>query len=224
MTATRFACALAFALAAGPALAQQPPPAPPPPVAPQAWAEPARPYLALQGAYVMPRDRGTTDGSSFEFDNGHAARIAVGSRFGLLRGEIEGGLTRYSVDRRVLAPISEAASGRFELWTLMANAYLDFPIGMQITPYVGAGIGAAHIRARNVAAPVFFSRTNDSDTVLAYQAMAGIGFQVAPQVHLTAGYRFFETGRPGFTDDIGGSYRINRPRAHLLEAGVRVEF
>lgn len=187
------------------------------------FAMPQEGYLSLQGAYVMPRDRSLDNGLGLEFDDGLAARVALGSRMGLFRGEIEGGLSRASIDSLNFG-LSTGASGRMDTWTAMANLYLDIDTPFAVRPYVGAGIGVAHHRARGIGPALGFARINDSDTVLGYQAMAGVSLELTPNFDLVAGYRFVQTERPRFSFDDGSSARLDRPRSHNVEAGVRFRF
>jgi outer membrane protein OmpA-like peptidoglycan-associated protein len=67
----------------------------------------------------------------------------------------------------------------------MANLFYDFNRGSSIEPYVGIGVGAARVGAG------IDGIGSDQDTVLAYQAMAGIAFGISEQLDLDVGYRYF---------------------------------
>lgn len=70
----------------------------------------------------------------------------------------------------------------------MANGYYDIPVQSALIPYIGAGIGLADVEMDGL--------RNDSDTVLAFQLMAGGAIPVSPTVALTAEYRLFGTEDP----------------------------
>ena len=78
--------------------------------------------------------------------------------------------------------------GHSNAWSLMLNGYYDFNRGGVVQPYLGAGIGAADVSADGAANILSF---DDSETVFAYQAMAGLGFSVTPQLTVDLGYRYF---------------------------------
>ena len=73
----------------------------------------------------------------------------------------------------------------------MANVFADLGEGF-VTPYVGAGLGLANVdvRAGN-SSPLIPVAFDDSDSVMAYQAMAGVTFSLLPLLEIDVGYRYF---------------------------------
>jgi len=100
-------------------------------------------------------------------------------------------------------------TGNDYLWSAsgMVNGALDFTVVPVVTPYVMAGLGFAVVDADDT----------DSDTVFAYQAGAGLGYEIGPAT-LFVGYRYFATTRP----DLGGA-KLDF-ETHNIEAGVRYGF
>lgn len=78
--------------------------------------------------------------------------------------------------------------GHANAWSFMANGYYDFNRGGVVQPYLGAGVGAANVSADAAANILSF---DDSETVFAYQLMAGLGFTATRQLTVDLGYRYF---------------------------------
>jgi opacity protein-like surface antigen len=111
----------------------------------------------------------------------------------------------------------------------LLNAYYDFKNQTAFTPYVSAGIGYMHNKAK-VDATVpgtgggAFSAKGKKNN-FAWQVGAGVGFEVAKNMNLEVGYRLFQkstkkinvTGT-NFTDSVKVKYQ------HTALAGLRVSF
>lgn len=100
---------------------------------------------------------------------------------------------------------SAKAHSSFRAGSLMVNGYVDLGTLAGFTPYVGAGLGATRISWSNVnavgscvdgvsgcagAASVSGRYPGDSDWRMTYALMAGVAYEVAPNVKLDLGYRF----------------------------------
>jgi outer membrane protein OmpA-like peptidoglycan-associated protein len=135
-------------------------------------------------------------GSRATWDTGFVAGGAVGYMVGNgLRVELEGAYRESGISQ--LYGVN-ASSGRISNITAMGNVLYDINTGTFVTPYVGGGIGVSYAQVRANPAPsatpqVFFG---DHDVVLAYQAIAGLSFQVTPAIALGVDYRFFGTMDP----------------------------
>jgi opacity protein-like surface antigen len=118
---------------------------------------------------------------------------------------------------------SGSTSGNSHAVSFMGNGYYDFKqLGGPVVPYVGAGIGMADVSMDGVSvngSPA----VNDSDLVFAYQAMAGVGYQLTPTDTIYTGYRYFATAEPGFTDSAGDHFH-SEFESHNLEIGYRLSF
>jgi opacity protein-like surface antigen len=98
-------------------------------------------------------------------------------------------------------------------FAVLANVWLDIPIGSGFTPYVGGGLGWADTSAEGAytcvtlcAVVVPFDFSEDG---FAWQAGAGVNFRVSPNMQLGVGYRYFQGPEPtavaplfGLTHDI----------------------
>ena len=73
--------------------------------------------------------------------------------------------------------------------SLMANLFYDFNRDGNWHPYLGVGVGGAQVSVDGGSGPITFD--DDDDTVLAYQALAGIAFPISDRLQLDVGYRYF---------------------------------
>lgn len=83
--------------------------------------------------------------------------------------------------------------GAVKATALMANLYRDFEVSERLRPYVGVGVGAAKVETKasgGVITPDYYT-FEGSDTVVAYQAMAGVAIGLTPRLELDVGYRYF---------------------------------
>ncbi|WP_047456843.1 outer membrane protein [Rhizobium rhizogenes] len=100
---------------------------------------------------------------------------------------------------------STKARSSFKAGSLMVNGYVDLGTLAGFTPYVGAGLGATRISWSSVNAvgscvdgtsncgggsSVSARYPGDSDWRFTYALMAGVAYEVAPNVKLDLGYRF----------------------------------
>ena len=100
----------------------------------------------------------------------------------------------------------------------LADLTLSLPIAhSKFIPYVGAGAGGSDsvFDAHSFTEPVSQNSVNDNEdnVVFAWQAFAGVRFQLNPKISVGLGYDFFMTGNPTFT------YPLSYPPTNL-----KVEF
>ena len=114
-------------------------------------------------------------------------------------------------------------------YLLMANAYYDLKLSAlgPFKPYVGFGLGVARV---NIMQDIFRESVNHNvhvntpRTSFAYQARAGIAYEVTRSWDLTAGYRYvhIDSGQyQRFGIDVGNVGALNN---HSLELGVAFKF
>ncbi|WP_341812248.1 P44/Msp2 family outer membrane protein [Wolbachia endosymbiont (group A) of Conops quadrifasciatus] len=157
------------------------------------------------GAKKKNADTGTTT------DLYKASFMAGGGAFGYkmddIRVDIEGLYSQLSKDTLEKAP-DPAIADSLTAFSGLVNVYYDIAIeDMPITPYVGVGVGAAY-----VSNPLATKATGDkaSGFGVAYQAKAGVSYDVTPEIKLYAGARYF------------GSYGANFGKAAKDDAGIKV--
>jgi opacity protein-like surface antigen len=123
-------------------------------------------------------------------------------------------------------------------WAVLNNVWMDLPIRDPITwafgrvpllepvtIYAGVGIG---LGVTEVSATDNVSAGSETNYKFAWQAGAGIAYEVTEYVTLSAGYRYFDLGQADLTlygagPDPFGDYTLD-VQAHEFIAGVRVSF
>ncbi len=184
-----------------------------------------------------------------QFENGYVVNGAIGRRFGSLRGELEvgyqssgvqshgnvraGGIALANEDAGVLITGSSnlgvtlgdlVADGQGDLSTLflMANMYYDLETGTSFRPYVGVGAGVGFV---DVAfSPSAVGIIDDNTTSFAYQAMAGVAYEVSPMVEIYAGYRYRATLDAEVNVSLFPATLDVENRSSNVEGGIRVSF
>jgi len=183
-------------------------------------------YGAGYGANTYVSDADMRGGGLTEsrFDSGYGVGFAVGmsmeeSGFAPDRYEAEIAFSGNEIDG-ISGPGAIPTGGDLVHVGLMGNAYYDIPTGTPIIPYIGAGLGLASIYYETDA--VF---ADDDDTVLAWQAMAGLTYapEQMQQVELYGGYKYLGTSDPSFGLAGGGSFDMEFDQ-HAVQAGLRVRF
>ena len=121
-------------------------------------------------------------GSSFDFDDDWMVSGGIG--YGFSNGfRAEGELSYRKNDLDVPTNNETTAT------SLMANLYYDFNRGGRWQPYVGIGAGYTQVDIEG----------SDDDSSWAWQAMAGIGYELNDRTTLDVGYRFFRADDLEFT-------------------------
>jgi OmpA-OmpF porin, OOP family len=93
-------------------------------------------------------------------------------------------------------------SGDVTTWTPMMNLMYDFKGLGAWTPYIGGGIGLAHIDIDG-ARPVDSSTMSGDEWAFAYQGIAGVGYQMTDNLGLFADYRYLDTSEANFKTAAG---------------------
>ena len=135
---------------------------------------------------------------------------------------------------------STKARSSFRAGSLMANGYVDIGTLAGFTPYVGAGLGATRVSWSNVnavgscvdgvsgcagAASVSQRYSGDSDWRMTYALMAGVAYEVAPNIKVDLGYRFSHiAGGDMFGDSAAGGTagRDGALSRHEIRVGLRI--
>jgi opacity protein-like surface antigen len=126
-------------------------------------------------------------------------------------------------------PCTSSDSSSVQAFLLLANAYVDLGTYNGFTPYVGAGIGGAHVKwdkLVNKDRDGEFEHDGDSNWRFAYAAMAGVSYCLTDTTKLDVGYRFsrIEGGRMfGYSTGAGPGYD-NGFNTHEVRAGLRYQF
>ena len=137
--------------------------------------------------------------------------IAYGVQAGYVRGELELNNSR-DIKRNYIDGLDH-----FRLYkhSVMANAYFDYLTCTPWTPYVGAGLGSAYLKADD-------GEQAKSVYNLAWQVMAGLTYDINSNWTLDAGYRYADLGR--IRKNSGDSVAKLTARDHEIMLGVRYTF
>lgn len=196
-------------------------------------------YVGVEGGAMLVEDIHFDVGASRDVvtQNNHVGYDVggeIGYDFGPFRAEAEVSYRRARVDSArtsallatgpgLVAPAGnyEQASGSTSALSFMVNGLLDFGEDNGLQGFVGGGAGVARIKDRlRVGAN---DTVNDSDTVFAWQALAGVRAPINRNVDVSLKYRFFNAPDVKLTD-IGGSQWKGRYRSHSLLVGLTYNF
>jgi OmpA-OmpF porin, OOP family len=116
------------------------------------------------------------------------------------------------------------ASGQREAHAIMTNVIYDFNLGWPVTPHIGAGVGAVDI-IDGVKAPGVGQVFNDNSWVFGYQGIAGIRYNLSPQLALDVDYRYLATTDGSFNvpGDPGLKYHSGYS-SHNILASITYRF
>lgn len=162
-------------------------------------------YLGVFGGYVAPEDMTWTSrvtGASADLALDESGM--VGLKFGYilpqaraLAVELEWNyMFEQNIPPQVIGGVRE--SGDVRLNNFLVNLILRYPEG-KVHPYVGAGIGASSMNIRNtesVGGTVYVAE--ETETGFAWQLLAGVNVELAPNLSADLTYRYFGT-KPDFT-------------------------
>ncbi|ORE91143.1 outer membrane protein [Aurantimonas sp. 22II-16-19i] len=136
-------------------------------------------------------------------------------------------------------------TSKASIWTIMANAYVDVGTYGRITPYIGAGIGAAHVSYSDSSTtencpecvptwvPYEGTHPGLSSWRFASSLMAGASVDITEQLKIDAGYKYTRiSGGKAFGYDSedtaygasGTQMEDNGFNIHTVRAGLRYEF
>lgn len=187
----------------------------------------AAPYVAGSVGYTFPETIGSSIGLEASTEGGYSLVGAAGYAFRNFRVELEGSYRESGVDEASGFGFSVQGAGDVSALSGMANVYFDpaFRVG-PLQPYIGGGVGISRFKAEEVEAVGIpgFEPVSASETGLAYQFMAGAGWQISEQAALTAGYRYFATPEIETTVDPFGPVEIDGLGLHAVEMGIRLRF
>ncbi len=138
-------------------------------------------------------------------------------------------------------------SSHASVWTAMANAYVDIGTYGRITPYIGAGLGFAHVKYDDMSNTISCggspcgsgdevyhgTHPGESSWRFASSLMAGASIDITQQLKFDAGYKYTRiAGGKAFgydeNDTENGASGVqghdNGFNVHTVRAGLRYEF
>ncbi|MDE1994961.1 MAG: porin family protein [Rhizobiaceae bacterium] len=205
-----------------------------------------RSYDPVGGDY----DSGHFDSDRFGGD--FSGGVGVGYQFNdLLRADITGDYFSGDFKGKISsdAPCAGGAAGTgcstkarssFTAGSLMLNGYVDLGTLAGFTPYLGAGLGGTRVSWDHVnvvgscvggvagcggAASVSNRYSGGSDWRMTYALMAGVAYEVAPNIKVDLGYRFSHVAGGdmfGSSSADGTSGRDGALSRHEIRIGLRI--
>lgn len=166
----------------------------------------------------------STSGGSVTIDMEDGWSQSVGGGYAFSNGvRIEGEISRRANDLEPL--VDNLDEGDITATAGTLNVFFDFNRDGRIQPYVGAGLGFANLDldAYNAANPEVI---HDSDSVMSYQLMVGVGIVLSEQLTLDIGYRHFEASDLEFDGTDSGIPTVfsSDYNHQSLSAGLRWSF
>lgn len=179
-------------------------------------------YASMAGGVNLTSDSditGTGINITADFDHGGVLAGAVGYKFpsGI---RVEGEFSYRDNEVDSVSGVT-TGSGNVNSFAFMGNVLYDIG-NARVVPYIGAGIGLARI-GFDAVSPVGASVVDDSDTVFAYQGIAGLAMPINDLVALTLDYRYFATSDPGSATNAGVSVEGEYAN-HSIMLGLRFSF
>lgn len=208
--------ALASTAIAGPALARD-----------KAW------YIGVEGGAAIVEDikftiAGVPDAATAKQKKAYDVDGIIGYDFGMFRLEAEvaykesradtytNSVTTFRATGIAPAPAGTGAySGKTNALSFMINGLLDFGDEDGLQGFVGGGAGVARVKFSNYSINPGGSFLNDSNTVFAYQALAGVRAPLSDHIDVGLKYRFFNADRVDVVDALGRAER-GRFRSHSI--------
>lgn len=164
----------------------------------QAQALEVNPYISAKLKYAVMDNSADVDAEDDIYayqlrfdadDNVFGGSMAVGVSIpvanGAFRSEIE--YSKNADAEKTHHFAGDSYKAKLESQSLLANVYYDFNTGTKLTPYVGAGIGGAKIKAS-------LNGEGIDDTTFTWQISAGVAYALTDKLSLDAGYRFIDYG------------------------------
>ena len=157
-------------------------------------------YIGAEGGWTGLPDRtdnilGVTSVTA-RFNGGFNAGVRGGWEWGPWRFEEEYSYRRNDA-RDLLGNnfIINGISGNRHTNSIMTNVLYDFTLGYPITPHLGFGVGAADV-FDGLKLPGIGQFFNNSSWQFGYQGIAGIRYNLNPNLTVDLDYRYFATTQP----------------------------
>lgn len=229
---TFYAVALLAAQATAAAAADYSPPPPPPPL-----VQPL-PLIGLNGWYL----RGDVGYAWGLIDGADAAPGFTSPSDSTLGNVVTGDLgvgykwrwIRTDVTFDYLAPMgytgmvvtSGDVTAKISAASALFNGYIDLGTWYGLTPYIGAGVGAAYVSTTDYASTVAppFTSGDHHQWNFTWAAMAGLDYAVTPRLKVDVGYRYLNVGDTQTESDSFGQMTFKNVAAHEVRVGLRWSF
>jgi opacity protein-like surface antigen len=186
--------------------------------------------------------------ADIDLDDGFMVGAAVGAQINeWLRGEVEVSGHFHDAGGDVFSYVHQAGSttttntynldGDEKALFVLANLWLDLPIGGMFRPYIGGGVGAGHLDVDidfESGGGNHYTIIDDSDWGFAWQVGAGVAFDLSESIAIDVGYRYKrinnadlevdEDVEDWFSDDVTPDEIEKDYKSHNVLVGLRIMF
>lgn len=148
-------------------------------------------------------------GVGYQFNNGLRSDVTVD----------------YSTPSTISGTAVFPQSTRVSMLRTMVNAYVDIGNYDGFTPYVGGGFGFTNFNTSDENINGQPMGIGGASTLHgSFALMAGVSYQIQPNMLLDVGYRFVEDGNARTADAGNGYIGYNTMNSHEIRAGLRYLF
>ncbi|WP_066798785.1 OmpA family protein [Sphingomonas soli] len=197
-------------------------------------------YVGIEGGAMLVEDIRfdvgvLKDAATIDHRAGWDVDATVGYDFGGFRAEAEVGYRQADVtgiqstttigngNVLVAAGNYPRAGGRTSALSFMVNGMFDFGDDDGVQGFLGGGVGVARVKEKYGLASSRAGFMNDSDTVFAWQAIAGIRAPISDSIDVSLKYRFFNADGVTTVDSFGRRHE-GRFRSHSILGGLTFNF
>lgn len=190
-------------------------------------------YIRGDIGYRMNRNDGASSFfvdpiSSQSIDDTAVFGFGGGYKAGWFRADVTVDYSGRAVFNTDVAGLAAAAqpglSTKIEMVTTLANLYLDLGTWANITPYVGAGVGAAYMRSvefYDYNATIMPHEKQDKWN-FAWAAIAGMSYRIGGNLLADASYRYLSLGDAvTAVNAVGNQLTVTDITAHEFRIGLR---
>ena len=155
------------------------------------------PYVRAFAGFSYPTSGNVNTNlfSNPEYKRGYDAGAQLGYKSGPIRYEFEETYTDSKLNTFSYAGTKQSTvTGKTSATSLLLNVYYDFEdLNTVLAPYLGVGVGYAHIiNTLNSTSPSTQSYDR-SDRMFAYKAHAGLAYNFSESISTDIGYQYFRT-------------------------------
>lgn len=177
-------------------------------------------WNSLTGADAAP---GFVDPTDSSLSKSAMFGLGAGFRHNWIRGDLT---VDYGTPQKYQGTVvtSGDVTAKIQSDTALLNIYADLGTWHRLTPYIGAGIGAARVTEsdfESAVSPPFTGSPARSQWNLAWAAMAGTAFAISRNLQIDLGYRYLSLGNAQSSDGPGGHMTFKNVVAQEVRLGLR---
>lgn len=170
-------------------------------------------YIRGFGGFAFTTS-GNVNISSFsnpEYKTGYDAGAQIGYKSGPIRYEFEGAYTLAKLNQFNFNNTTQTAvAGKSSSTSLILNVYYDFEdFSASLAPYLGVGIGYAHIVNTLESTSPNTVSYDQSDRLFAYKANAGLTYNFSENISTDIGYQYFRTKHSNKFNEVFQTHLVN---------------